>query len=171
MRPNFLPWRRERQRHCCRVWGMLFLGSFLLSLTMMSSLRASCVVLSRGAEMRLNSEEAILKGAETRYAQWRELNTQFQQRQQTLISRAKTQPWQPVLASLSAAIPAQSWLTQLHYQTPTLTLTGYATTLSALTMLSEALKTLPGFTPGPAGEMQQDNQGRWMFTFTLQRQE
>lgn len=171
MRPNFLPWRKERQRRCCRVWSMLFLGSFLIALMTMSSLRASCVVLSRGAEMRLYSDKEIQKGAETRYAQWRELNAQFQQRQQALIARAKTDTWQPILTSLSSAIPEQSWLTQLRYRSPTLTVTGYSTTLSALTILSESLKKLPGFTPGPAGEMKQDSQGRWMFTFTLQRQE
>ena len=46
-------------------------------------------------------------------------------------------------------------------------LTGYAATLPALSALRDGLGKMAGFTPGPTGELQQDDQGRWMFTFHL----
>jgi pilus assembly protein HofN len=56
------------------------------------------------------------------------LAAQAQKPAQTRQRRA----WQPVLESLSRAIPAQVWLTELRYQPPALMLTGYAITLPAL---------------------------------------
>jgi len=91
------------------------------------------------------------------------LASQAQMPAQTLQRRA----WQPVLGSLSRAIPAQVWLTELRYQPPALVLSGYALTLPALSALRDALGQIAGFTPGTAGELRQDSQGRWMFTLHL----
>lgn len=97
------------------------------------------------------------------------------QKQTIQVPQASVQPlanlpWQPVLLSLAQVIPSQAWLTQLRYQPPSLTLTGYAASLSALTAMAEALTKVKGMSPGAAGELQQDNQGRWMFTFRLEGQ-
>lgn len=75
--------------------------------------------------------------------------------------------WQPALESLASAMPRQAWLTALRYQPPSLTLTGYTTSLPALAAMTDALKRVTGFNPGPAGELQQDSLGRWMFSFKL----
>ena len=75
--------------------------------------------------------------------------------------------WQPVLESFAGMMPSQVWLTELRYQPPSLMLTGYAATLPALSALRDGLGKMVGFTPGPTGELQQDDQGRWMFTFHL----
>ena len=75
--------------------------------------------------------------------------------------------WQPVLESLASVMPSQVWLTELRYQPPALMLIGYATTLPALSALRDASGQLDGFTTGPAGEIRQDSQGHWMFTFNL----
>ena len=74
---------------------------------------------------------------------------------------------QPVLASLSRAIPSQVWLTELRYQPPALILTGYAITLPALSTLRDALGQIAGFTPGTPGELRQDSRGHWLFTLHL----
>ena len=91
------------------------------------------------------------------------LASQAQKPAQTLQRRA----WQPVLESLSRATPSQVWLTELRYQPPALTLSGYAITLSALSALRDALGQIADFTPGTTGELRQDSQGRWMFTLHL----
>ena len=66
---------------------------------------------------------------------------------------------QPALESLASAMPRQAWLTALRYQPPSLTLTGYTTSLPALAAMTDALKRVTGFNPGPAGELQQDSPG------------
>jgi pilus assembly protein HofN len=62
--------------------------------------------------------------------------------------------------------PSQVWLTELRYQPPALMLTGYAITLPALCS-ARCAGQIAGFTPGTAGELRQDSQGRWMFTLHL----
>lgn len=86
---------------------------------------------------------------------------------QASVQPSANLPWQPVLLSLAQEMPPQAWLTQLRYQPPSLMLTGYAASLSALSAMAEALTKVKGMSPGTAGELQQDNQGRWMFTFRL----
>lgn len=69
------------------------------------------------------------------------------------------------------ALPEQAWLAQLRFQHSTLSLSGYAATLPALAALERALRQLPGFTPTAPGEMRQDAQGRWQFSWALTRKE
>ena len=83
------------------------------------------------------------------------------------IQLAGMQSVQPVLESFAGMMPSQVWLTELRYQPPSLMLTGYAATLPALSALRDGLGKMAGFTPGPTGELQQDDLGRWMFTFHL----
>lgn len=168
---NFLPWRRLRQQRCWRFWGLLFVGALLISFTIAAHQRANYAANVRVLQMHLTGDTLIQHELEMRHAQWRELNEKFQQRQQTLVLQAKTQAWQPALMALASVMPEKAWLTQLRYQQSSLSLTGYTATLSALTKLAESLKHLPGFTPGKAGELQQDAQGQWMFSFKLQNQE
>lgn len=168
---NFLPWRQWRQQRCWRFWTLLFAGSLLLSLAAMTSLRSRFAIRSHALEMYLASDRAIQHTLEAHRARWRAQHEQQQLTQQAAILLSKTQAWQPTLVSLALALPEQAWLTQMSFQQSSLILKGYATTLLSLQKLTDSLKHFAGFTLGPAGELQQDNQGRWMYSFTLQRQE
>lgn len=159
---NFLPWRHRRQQHCWRLWGLLFIGSLLISLAAVMSLRAVNGLKARVLEAHLASETTIHKALIARSPQQTPPRTS-----ETGVLRARTQAWQKALVSLASIMPDQAWLTQLRYQQSRLELAGYAATQSALVGLGEALRQMPGFTLGPAGEMQQDAQGRWTFSFTL----
>lgn len=160
---NFLPWRQQRRMRCLRFWGLMFAVMWLLMLMVVYALKLSNTVKLHALQAQLTSAQSV---------------------QQVLVSRQRkaTLPltparplhhlaWQPVLESLSRVMPPQAWLTELRYQPPSLVFIGYATALPALSALRDALRNVAGFTSGPAGELQQDSQGRWMFTFQLQRQE
>jgi pilus assembly protein HofN len=156
---NFLPWRQQRRARCLRFWGAMCVGTVLLMFAVIFCLRINPV-------MRLHALQTKLTGMQTvqhALASRQKLASQAQKPAQTRQQRA----WQPVLESLSRATPSQVWLTELRYQPPALMLTGYAITLPALSALRDALGQIAGFTPGTAGELRQDSQGRWMFTLHL----
>lgn len=156
---NFLPWRQQRRARCLRFWGAMCVGTVLLMFAVIFCLRINPV-------MRLHALQTELTGMQTvqhALASRQKLASQAQKPAQTRQQRA----WQPVLESLSRATPSQVWLTELRYQPPALMLTGYAITLPALSALRDALGQIAGFTPGTAGELRQDSQGRWMFTLHL----
>ena len=156
---NFLPWRQQWRARCLRFWGAMCVGTVLLMFAIIFCLRINPV-------MRLHALQTELTGTQTvqhALASRQKLASQAQKPAQTLQQRA----WQPVLESLSRATPSQVWLTELRYQPPALMLSGYAITLPALSALREALGQIAGFTPGTAGELRQDSQGRWMFTLHL----
>ncbi|MFL4293635.1 PilN domain-containing protein [Enterobacter asburiae] len=156
---NFLPWRQQRRARCLRFWGAMGVGTVLLMLVIMFGLRMNPL-------MRLHVLQTELTGMQTvqhALLSRQKLASQAQMPAQTLQRRA----WQPVLESLSRAMPAQAWLTELRYQPPALMLSGYALTLPALSALRDALGQIAGFTPGTAGELRRDSQGRWMFTLHL----
>ena len=156
---NFLPWRQQRRARCLRFWGAMCVGTVLLMFAVIFCLRINPV-------MRLHALQTELTGVQTvqhTLASRQKLASQAQKPVQTRQQRA----WQPVLESLSRATPSQVWLTELRYQPPALMLTGYAITLPALSALRDALGQIAGFTPGTAGELRQDSQGRWMFTLHL----
>ena len=156
---NFLPWRQQRRARCLRFWGAICVGTVLLMFMVMSVLRMNPL-------MRLHALQTELTGMQTvqhALLSRQKLASQAQMPAQTLQRRA----WQPVLGALSRTIPAQVWLTELRYQPPALMLSGYALTLPALSALRDALGQITGFTPGTAGELRQDSQGRWMFTLYL----
>ena len=156
---NFLPWRQQWRARCLRFWGAMCVGTVLLMFAVIFCLRINPV-------MRLHALQTELTGMQTvqhALASRQKLASQAQKPAQTRQQRA----WQPVLESLSRATPSQVWLTELRYQPPALMLTGYAITLPALSALRDALGQIAGFTPGTAGELRQDSQGRWMFTLHL----
>lgn len=156
---NFLPWRQQRRARCLRFWGAMGVGTVLLMLVIMFGLRMNPL-------MRLHALQTDLTGMQTvqhALLSRQKLASQAQLPAQTLQRRA----WQPVLESLSRAMPAQAWLTELRYQPPALMLSGYALTLPALSALRDALGQIAGFTPGTAGELRRDSQGRWVFTLYL----
>jgi pilus assembly protein HofN len=156
---NFLPWRQQRRARCLRFWGAMSVGTVLLMFVVMFGLRMNPL-------MRLHALQTDLTGMQTvqhALLSRQKLASQAQMPAQTLQRRA----WQPVLESLSRAIPAQVWLTELRYQPPALMLSGYALTLPALSALRDALGQIAGFTPGTAGELRRDSQGRWVFTLYL----
>lgn len=156
---NFLPWRQQRRARCLRFWGAMCVGTVLLMFAVIFCLRINPV-------MRLHALQTELTGMQTvqhALASRQKLASHAQKPAQTRQQRA----WQPVLESLSRATPSQVWLTELRYQPPALMLTGYAITLPALSALRDALGQIAGFTPGTAGELRQDSQGRWMFTLHL----
>lgn len=156
---NFLPWRQQRRARCLHFWGGMCVGTVLLMFAIIFCLRINPL-------MRLHALQTELTGTQTvqhALASRQKLASQAQKPAQTLQRRA----WQPVLESLSRATPSQVWLTELRYQPPALTLSGYAITLSALSALRDALGQIADFTPGTVGELRQDSQGRWMFTLHL----
>lgn len=156
---NFLPWRQQRRARCLHFWGGMCVGTVLLMFAIIFCLRINPL-------MRLHALQTELTGTQTvqhALASRQKLASQAQKPAQTLQQRA----WQQVLESLSRATPSQVWLTELRYQPPALTLSGYAITLSALSALRDALGQIADFTPGTAGELRQDSQGRWMFTLHL----
>ncbi|MEX9253948.1 PilN domain-containing protein [Pseudenterobacter timonensis] len=168
---NLLPWRQRQRQRTIRFWSLLFPGAFLLALVIALSLHMEEQWRQQSLQARLSSDRIMQSELERRHAQWRELNARYQEGQQALAGREKTAAWQRTLLALAQAIPPQAWLTELRFHHPRLIVNGYATTLSALTAFSQALGRLPGFTPGPAGELRQDDEGRWRFSFTLQQKE
>ncbi len=168
---NLLPWRRRQKRDCLRFWAVLFSGTLLLLLMLWSTGRASDPLLVRAATLRHASDRVLHQALEKRQKQWRAFEAQRQQQQRWAQQKAKTMAWKPVLTALAAAIPEQTWLAHLRYQQSTLSLSGYALTLPALSALEAALRQLPGFTLGAPGEMRKDAQGRWQFSWTLTRKE
>ncbi|UAN40636.1 MULTISPECIES: PilN domain-containing protein [unclassified Enterobacter] len=156
---NFLPWRQQRRARCLRFWSAMCVGTVLLMFVVIFCLRMNHLTVLHALQTELTGMQTVQHGLLSR----QKLASQAQKPAQTLQRRA----WQPVLESLSRAIPAQVWLTELRSQPPALTLTGYATTLPALSALRDALGQIAGFTPGTAGELRQDSQGRWMFTLHL----
>lgn len=163
---NFLPWRHLQQQSCWRLWVLLFVGSVLISLAVTIGLRSDYGLKARALEALLTSDIAIQRQLDARRARWQTLQAAPSHNPQRVL-----RDWQSALVSLSLAMPEQAWLTQLRYQPPRLTVTGFALTLSELSTLGEALKRLPGFIVGPTGEMLQDAKGRWTFSFNLTSQE
>ncbi|BBJ69442.1 MULTISPECIES: PilN domain-containing protein [Enterobacter] len=156
---NFLPWRQQRRSRCLRFWGAMCVGTVLLLFVTIFCLRINHLVKLRALQTDLTGMQAVQHALVAR----QRLTAQAQMPVQTLQQRA----WQPVLESLSRAVPAQVWLTDLRYQPPALMLSGYAITLPALSALRDALGLIADFTPGTTGELRQDSQGRWMFTLHL----
>ncbi|HDR2652285.1 MULTISPECIES: PilN domain-containing protein [Enterobacter] len=156
---NFLPWRQQRRARCLRLWGGMCVGTMLLMFAIIFCLRINPLMKLRALQTDLTGMQAVQHALVAR----QRLTAQAQMPVQTVQQRA----WQPVLESLSRAVPAQVWLTELRYQPPALMLSGYAITLPALSALRDALGLIADFTPGTTGELRQDSQGRWMFTLHL----
>ena len=156
---NFLPWRQQRRARCLRFWGAMCIGTVLLMFVVIVCLRMNQFVKLRALQTDLTGMQSVQHALVAR----QKLAAQAQLPVQTRQRRA----WQPVLASLSRAIPSQVWLTELRYQPLALMMIGYASTLPALSALRNGVRQLAGFTPGPEGELRQDSQGRWMFTLYL----
>lgn len=154
---NFLPWQQQRRARCLRFWGATFVCTALLMVTTIACLRMTPLLRLHALQTDLTGILSVQHGLVARQRLATPVQSPARQRR----------AWQPVLESLSATLPAQVWLTELRYQPPTLMFTGFATTLPALSALRDALGQLPGFTPGTAGELRQDSQGRWSFTFHL----
>lgn len=137
---NFLPWRQQRRSRCLRFWGAMCVGTVLLLFVTIFCLRINHLVKLRALQTDLTGMQAVQHAL----VAWQRLTAQAQMPVQTLQQRA----WQPVLESLSRAVPAQVWLTELRYQPPALMLSGYAITLPALSALRDALGLIADFTPG-----------------------
>lgn len=168
---NLLPWRQRQRRRCLRFWGMMFTGSLLVTLMLCAASRVCNPLVTRASMLRHTSDLALRQGLEQRQKQWTALQARHRQQQRWALQKAKTEAWQPALIALSRHLPEQAWLAQLRFQQSTLSLTGYAATLPALGALEAALRQVPGFIPGAPGEMRQDAQGRWQFSWTLIRKE
>ena len=168
---NLLPWRQQQKRHCLRFWGGLFTGSLLLTLVLWTALRANSSLQTDIYAQRQASDLALRQGLTLRQKQWTAFKVQRQQRQRWAQQKAKTEAWQAELIALARALPEQAWLAQLRFQQSTLSLRGYAITLPGLAALETALRQLPGFRTGTPGEVRQDAQGRWQFSWTLTRKE
>ncbi|HEO9144536.1 TPA: PilN domain-containing protein [Enterobacter asburiae] len=156
---NFIPWRQQRRARCLRFWGAMFVGAWLVMLMVIFCLRINHLV-------RLHALRAELAGMQSVHHALMSRQTLTTEVPMPALKRQR-HAWQPVLESLASVMPSQVWLTELRYQPPALMLIGYATTLPALSALRDVPGQLDGFTTGPAGEIRQDSQGHWMFTFNL----
>lgn len=156
---NLLPWRQQRRARCLRFWGGAFVGTSLLVLVAAFSMRMNHLITLRALQTQLAGTQSVQRGLVSRQRSTAEA--------QNPAGTPPRRAWQPVLESLAGAMPAQVWLTELRYQPPALILSGYATTLQALSALRNGLEHIDGFTPGSEGELRQDSQGRWMFTLHL----
>lgn len=137
--PNLLPWRRQQRNQRLRFWGLLFAGSWLVMLAGSISLRATQTLALQALQSELAGTRAVQKVLRAR---------QPQSAGQKTPSLPSDPAWQPALESLASAMPRQAWLTALRYQPPSLTLTGYTTSLPALSAMTDALKGVTGFNPG-----------------------
>ncbi|QLR45045.1 pilus assembly protein HofN [Enterobacter sp. RHBSTW-00994] len=160
---NLLPWRQYQQAHCVRFWGLMFAGSLSIVLMLMVSLRVGDIHSRHVLQRELSGIQTVQNRLEARLMREQDVA------QPDVDKWFPTQVWPPALLSLAHIIPSQAWLTQLRYQPPSLILTGYATTLPVLSGMNVVLSKIEGFTPGPAGALLQDNQGRWAFTFQLKK--
>lgn len=158
---NLLPWRQQRRARCLRFWLALSAASLLMMLAAGWGVRTIYALKARALQSELAAITAVQQALKTR------------QRPATETAEATPEPpavnWQPALESLSDAMPSRAWLSGLRYQSSSLEVTGYAAALPALVAMTEALKQVAGFSPGHAGALQQDSQGRWVFTFQLNR--
>lgn len=168
---NLLPWRQQQKRHCLRFWGLLFTGSLLVTLGLWTARRSDAPLQAQVFAQRQASDVALRQALAQRQKQWTARIVQRQQQQIWAQKKAQTEAWQTILIALARALPEQAWLAQLRFQHSTLSLSGYAATLPALAALETALRQLPGFTPTTPGEMRQDAQGRWQFSWALTRKE
>ena len=156
---NFIPWRQQRRARCLRFWGAMFVGAWLVMLMVIFGLRINHQVRLHALRAELAGMQSVRHALMSRQTLTTEVPLPALKRQR--------HAWQPVLESLSRAMPPQVWLTELRYQPPALMMIGYASTLPALSALRNGVGQLAGFTPGPEGELRQDSQGRWMFTLYL----
>jgi len=154
-----------------RFWGLLFTGSLFLVLSLYLSGRTSHFASLPASRQWRDSNLTLKQALEQRKKQWLAMQNQRQQRQRWEQQKAATRDWQQVLITLSETLPAQAWLTRLRFQQSTLYLTGFTSTPGALNRLERALEGFPGLRPGAPGEMRQDAQGRWQFSWTLTRKE
>ncbi|WP_395300899.1 pilus assembly protein HofN [Enterobacter sp. ECC-175] len=158
---NLFPWRPRRQARCLRVWGGIVAATLLAIVAIIGALRADRALTLRAQNSVVAGVSEVNRTLAARRAQWG--STQTQAVEPTL----PPVPWTAALASVAGALPPQAWLSELRYQPPSLVLTGYATALPALSALRGELGKIVGFTPGKTGELQQDAEGRWMFTFQV----
>lgn len=157
---NFLPWRQQRRVRCIRFWGALLMASLVVTTAAGLGMRANYQLTWRAHQSELAGINAVQQVLKTRQRSPAPAATS--------VAEPRQVAWQPALESLSAVMPAQAWLSALRYQPPVLTVSGYASALPALTAMTDALKQVAGFRFGSAGELQQDSQGRWVFTFQLE---
>lgn len=166
---NLLPWRRQRQRRCALLWGVVFSATLLIVLLAALSQRYALHAGLRSLSIARQADGALLTQLKRREIEWQVQ----QQRIQHLLARQQqrfsTRDWQQILTSLAKAMPPACWLTLLEYQQGTLRLTGLAATFDAMSLLEDRLKKLAGFQAGKAGGTERDTEGRWKFHFQLTR--
>lgn len=160
---NFLPWRRRQRMRRLRFWSALFFASLLATAAATLSLLLPLSLATRALHSELAEVNKVRHALDARQKAWLALQ------RKSPASGALPQPvsWSPVLVSLAASIPEQAWLTELRFHPPFLSVTGYAARIVDLSAMTDALKQISGFSPGATGALQQDPQGRWMFTFQL----
>lgn len=167
---NFLPWRQYRRRRSVRLWTGIFIASLLLTGGVGLFWRASVAVNLHGRVLWQQADAALLASLKAgekpllaRQEAWRREQMHRQRRQDT-------QAWQPRLLSLAANLPQNAWLTQLRWQQNQLTLSGFASSVRALGVLEQQLRSIAGFQLQQTGAMERDAQGRWQFHYQLNKE-
>lgn len=167
---NLLDWRERQRRDCLRLWGLLFAGAWLIALLLGIALRSGQGHLRTWRELHQTSDRALLQALIQREKQL----TVQQQRQSLWLAhehqREATRSWEATLTWLADQLPEQAWLTTLQWQGDALRFAGLANRFAALSQLDSIVRRWPGFrrvTPGP---VKRDEQGRWQFSYQLERE-
>lgn len=164
---NLLPWRSHRQRRHNRYWCGVSVATVLTLLTTTLLCRHGIQVEQRVIYLTQDADATLFAALNRRHAERLQAQQRLQQQIKREQQRAATREWQRTLTLLAEQMPDAAWLTQLHYQPGKLSLTGFATSLAALSRLDGVLSHIPGFHPGTAGATTRDAQGRWQFQHQL----
>jgi pilus assembly protein HofN len=165
---NLLRWREIRRRDCLRFWGLLFVGSWLIAMTLIIAVRAGQTHQRTWQALRQESNQTLLQ---TFIQRERQLKVEHQRRealQEHERRRESTYRWQSTLLILAEQMPEQAWLTAMQWQGDSLSFSGLANRFSALSQIDRTVRSLSGFRSITPGATRRDEQGRWQFSYQLQ---
>ncbi|WLI77952.1 PilN domain-containing protein [Kosakonia sp. H02] len=168
---NFIPWRQQKRRRCLRFWAATFTVTALV-ITLCGLLwRAQAANDFNRARIWQQSDNAVLAGLVAGEKPQRLRLAQWKLAQARLLRRQATQAWRQTLLALAAELGQKAWLTQLRWRQNQLELSGLARSLNALSELEQRLQKIAGFHLQPMGATMRDAQGRWQFSWQLNREQ
>jgi pilus assembly protein HofN len=165
---NLLCWRERRRTECLRFWGLLFAGSWLITLLLILSGRAGHAYQQQWQALRQQNDRALLQALILREGR---LKANLQQREASQVrvwQQALTRRWQSTLLKLAEQLPEQAWLTAVQWQGDAFSFSGLANRFPAISQVDTAVRSLPGFRTVSPGAIHRDAQGRWQFSYQLQ---
>lgn len=169
---NLLPWRARRRKARLRFWLSLLMAGSLGLCMLAGYTRHLTVQQNQHLTQQIRQQQSLnqtlsqrLSTAKAHYQQQQHLEQQLAQQQ---ARQQQISAWHPLLWQLAQQLPADVWLSGIHYQHEQLRIEGYTLSIQALQSLSHTLNHLPGFVPVHTGETEFiDN--KWRFGFLLAR--